>query len=138
MRSEASAENVRAGPPARILIVDDHEVSRAAIGALLRTEGFEVTDVGTDQDPVAVAVAFSPAVAVVDVTPERAAGFDIAGKLVALADPPAVVLTSSALRRRFGPRLDGQFFVAKADLCSAALMRELGDGRFRQQAGWPL
>jgi len=30
---------------ARILIVDDHEISRAALRALLRTEGIDVADV---------------------------------------------------------------------------------------------
>jgi len=33
--------------PSRILIVDDHEVSRAALRALLRTEGIDVADMRT-------------------------------------------------------------------------------------------
>src|SRR6266550_1100699 len=39
---------IRAGAnghrPMRVLLVDDHEISRAAISALLRTEGAEVAD----------------------------------------------------------------------------------------------
>jgi len=127
MRPQARGETVRAAPPTRILIVDDHEVSRAALTALLHTEGFEVADVRTDDDPIDLAVAFDPAVALVDVTPERRAGFETASELRALTDPPAVVLTSSAERRRFGSRLEGQLFVAKADLCGAVIIAAILD-----------
>jgi len=115
------AEDVE--PRTRILIVDDHAVSRAALRALLRTEGFDVADVGTQDAPMSAAVTFRPAVAVVDVTPEHAAGFRVAGQLASLPDPPAVVLTSSAGRTRFGSRLDRHLFVAKADLCGDAIMK---------------
>jgi hypothetical protein len=56
-------------------------------------------------------------VAIVDVTPADLTGFVIAARLRALPDGPAVVLTSSADRRRFASRLDSYRFVAKADLC---------------------
>ena len=101
----------------RILLVDDHEISRAAISALLRTEGAEVADIGTGDAALTVAVAFRPAVAIIDVTPADARGFVIADQLRALPDGPAVVLTSSAGRRRFASRLASYRFVAKADLC---------------------
>ena len=104
-------------PPMRVLLVDDHDISRAAVSALLRTQGAEVADLGTGDAALAVAIAFRPAVAVVDVTPADAAGFRIAGLLRALPDGPAVVLTSSADRRRFASRVDHYRFVAKADLC---------------------
>jgi CheY-like chemotaxis protein len=112
---------IRAGAnghrPMRVLLVDDHEISRAAISALLRTEGAEVADIGTGDAALAVALAFRPAVAIVDVTPADVTGFVIAARLRALPDGPAVVLTSSADRRRFASRLDSYRFVAKADLC---------------------
>jgi DNA-binding response OmpR family regulator len=111
-----------AGRRQRILIVDDHEVSRAALGALLRTEGFEVADTRRDGDPVTVAIEFRPAVVVVDVAPGEAAGFDLARRLSALTDPGAVVLTSSAGWREFGSSLAGQLFIAKADLCGSTLL----------------
>lgn len=105
--------------PMRVLLVDDHEISRAAISALLRTEGADVagTGTGTGEAAIAVAIAFRPAVAVVDVTPADATGFRIADQLQALPDGPAVVLTSSADKRRFASQLDSYRFVAKADLC---------------------
>jgi CheY-like chemotaxis protein len=103
--------------PMRVLLVDDHEISRAAISALLRTEGADVAGTGTGKAAIAVAIAFRPAVAVVDVTPADATGFRIADQLQALPDGPAVVLTSSADKRRFASQLDSYRFVAKADLC---------------------
>jgi CheY-like chemotaxis protein len=112
---------VRAGAdsqrPMRVLLVDDHEISRAAISALLRTEGAEVADIGSGDAALAVAIAFRPAVAIIDVTPADARGFVIADRLRALPDGPAVVLTSSAGRNRFASRLARYPFVAKADLC---------------------
>jgi two-component system, NarL family, response regulator DesR len=105
----------------RVLIVDDHEISRAAISALLRTEGVHVADVATGEVAIAVAIAFRPAVAIVDVTPADATGFRIADMLRALPDAPTVVLTSSADKRRFASQLDSYRFVAKADLRVQAL-----------------
>ena len=107
----------RPRPPMRVLLVDDHEISRAVISALLRTEGAEVADIGTGEAAVAVAIAFRPAVAIVDVTPADTSGFVIADRLRALPDGPAVVLTSSAGRCSFTSQLDNYRFVAKADLC---------------------
>ena len=112
---------IRAGAngqrPMRVLLVDDHEISRAAVSALLRTQGAEVADLGTGDAALAVAIAFRPAVAIVDVTPADATGFRIADQLQALPDGPAVVLTSSAGKRRFATQLDSYRFIAKADLC---------------------
>ena len=105
----------------RVLLVDDHEISRAVISALLRTEGAEVADIGTGEAAVAVAIAFRPAVAIVDVTPADTSGFVIADRLRALPDGPAVVLTSSAGRCSFTSQLDNYRFVAKADLCVQAI-----------------
>lgn len=105
--------------PMRVLLVDDHEISRAAISALLRTEGADVagTGTGTGEAAIAVAIAFHPAVAIIDVTPADATGFRIADQLQTLPDGPAVVLTSSVDKRRFASQLDSYRFVAKADLC---------------------
>ena len=65
---------------------------------------------------MAVAIAFRPAVAIVDVTPADTSGFVIADRLRAMPDGPAVVLTSSVDRRRFASQLGNYRFVAKADL----------------------
>ena len=74
--------------PSRILIVDDHEVSRAALRALLRTEGIDVADMRTGGAAVTAAIAFRPDVVVVDVTPADPAGFLIARPLQVLPDGP--------------------------------------------------
>jgi PleD family two-component response regulator len=107
--------------PTRILIVDDHEISRASLRALLRTEGIDVTDVSTGDAAITAAIAVLPDVVIVDVTPADPAGFFIALRLQALPDAPPVVLTSSASRRRFGSQLDRHPFIAKADLCARAI-----------------
>jgi len=107
--------------PTRILIADDHEISRAALRALLRTEGIEVADVGTGDAAITAAITFHPDVVIVDVTPADPVGFLIARRLQALPDAPPVVLTSSASRRRFGSQLDHHLFIPKADLCARAV-----------------
>lgn len=107
--------------PMRVLLIDDHEISRAAVSALLRTEGADVAGTGTDDTAIEVAIGFRPAVAIVDVTPTDATGFRIADLLRALPDGPAVVLTSSVSRHRFASRLDDYRFVAKADLSVQAI-----------------
>src|SRR5215831_11380095 len=119
----------------RILIVDDHEISRAALRALLRTEGIDVADVRTGDAAITAAIAFRPDVAIVDVTPADPAGFRIARRLQALPDAPAVVLTSSHSRRRFGSQLGHYPFVAKADLCARALSGTGGGGMRAQRPG---
>lgn len=127
MRSEsalpAGKEGAGGQPPVRVLIIDDHDVSRAALRALLHTEGFEVADVRTDDDPIAAAAAFRPAYAIVDVAPGHTRGIGIAGQLVALPHPPAVVLTSSSKRYTLGSGVDPHLFVAKADLCGDAIIK---------------
>ena len=104
------------------MIIDDHEISRAACRALLRTEGVDVVaDLATGDQAIAVAAALHPDVAVVDVSPAAGDGLGIARRLRALPDAPAVVLTSSAEPAEFGGRLEGHRFVAKAGLCATAI-----------------
>ena len=104
------------------MIIDDHEISRAACRALLRTEGIDVVaDMAAGDPAIAAAAALRPDVAVVDVSPSADAGFGLARRLRALTDPPAVVLTSSAAPAEFGGRLEGHSFVAKAGLRAAAI-----------------
>ena len=106
----------------RILIVDDHDISRAAFRALLRTEGMHVvSDLGAGDDALAAARGLRPDVAIVDVAPRADAAFGMARKLRALPSAPAVILTSSADRALFGPELNGYPFLAKADIHASAL-----------------
>ena len=106
------------------MIIDRHEISRAAFCALLRSEGADVVaDLGAGHDAVAMARALRPEAVIVDVTPAAGTGFGIARRLRALPAPPIVILTSSTDRTRFGARLDGHEFIAKADIRSAAIAR---------------
>jgi CheY-like chemotaxis protein len=108
----------------RIMIIDDHEISRAAFCALLRSEGVDVVaDLNASRDALAMVRALRPEVIIVDVTPAADTGFAIARRLRALPAPPIVILTSSTDRTRFGDQLDGHVFIAKADICSAAIAR---------------
>jgi DNA-binding NarL/FixJ family response regulator len=124
MRTGASGSKGR-NDALRIIIIDDHEISRAAFCALLRSEGVDVVaDLSAGHDALAMARALHPEVVIVDVTPAAGTGFAIARRLcVLLPAPPIVILTSSTDRTRFGARLDGHVFIAKADICSAAIAR---------------
>ena len=57
----------------------------------------------------------------VDVTPAADTGFSIARKLRALPTPPMVILTSSADRAHFGAKINGYWFIAKADISSTVI-----------------
>ena len=117
MRPEAGKDRC----PRRVLIVDDHEISRAAFSALLRTEGLEVADARAGDEAIAAATTFRPCVVIVDVAPAAPTGFTIARRLQALPGAPAVLLTSSAHPSRFGSMLGRNRFIAKADLCAHAI-----------------
>ena len=109
----------------RIMIIDDHEISRVAFRALLRSEGVDVlADLRAGREALAMAGALRPEVVIVDVTPTAETGFGIAHRLRALLPaPPIVILTSSTDRTQFGAQLDGHLFIAQADICSAAIAR---------------
>jgi DNA-binding NarL/FixJ family response regulator len=108
----------------RIMIVDDHEISRAACRALLHAEGIDVVaDVGASGHVLSTARELRPEVVIVDVTPSADTGLYIARRLRALPDPPAVLITSSSDRSQFGRQLDRFRFVAKADISAAAIAR---------------
>ena len=118
--------------PTRVIIIDDHEISRAAYRALLRAEGID------SQPTSGPAIRRSrqprtlrPDVAIIDVTPAADTGFAVADGLRALPAPPIVILTSSTDRTQFGARLNGQRCIANADICAAAIAR-LARTRCRQ------
>jgi DNA-binding NarL/FixJ family response regulator len=108
--------------PMRIMIVDDHDISRAACRALLRAEGVAVVaDLSASAPAVATASTLRPDVVIVDVTPAVDTGFGIARGLRALSAPPIVILTSSADHAQFHTQLDGYRFLPKADLSATAI-----------------
>jgi CheY-like chemotaxis protein len=105
----------------RVLIVDRHEVSRAAIRALLRTEGLEVVaDVATADEALALADQAKPDIAIVDVDPAAVHTLATAGALTRLA--ARVVLTSSCALQ---PDPTEYTFIPKSEICARLLRQAL-------------
>jgi CheY-like chemotaxis protein len=115
----------------RILIVDHHEVSRAACAALLRTEGLDVVDLPGTRDLAAVTRTWIPDAVLIDVRhPARARAAMLA--LRSWTQAPAIVLTSSTQPAQLHPSLAELPFLAKADICARAILAALalaGDER---------
>lgn len=111
----------------RILIVDEHEVYRAACRALLRTEGMEVADVAPGQAVIGQADSFKPEVVILDAAPPADELQATVRRLQSVPSTPIVVLTSSAGQDRMDPRLGGLRFLAKADICASAIARVIAD-----------
>jgi DNA-binding NarL/FixJ family response regulator len=85
------------------LIIDDHPSCRASARHVLEDAGFVV--IGEEQDGasgLAAATEMRPAVVLLDVQLPDFDGFDVAARLTAQADGPAVVLTSSHDGSEFG------------------------------------
>ena len=110
----------------RVLLVDDHAISRAACRALLRTEGIDVVaDVALDDAAVAAADGLLPNAVIIDVTPADRHSLQLARRLRRLPRAPTVLLTSSADRAMFDSALEAFPFVAKSDLCSEAIFNAI-------------
>jgi DNA-binding NarL/FixJ family response regulator len=110
--------------PLRVLIVDQHEVSRAAIRALLQTEGLAVVaDVSTGEEAFALAERAVPDIAIVDLGPGVRQVLEVARTLAQLPSLSTVVLTSSV---PIDGSLDGFPFVAKPDICARELRTAMG------------
>jgi DNA-binding NarL/FixJ family response regulator len=81
---------------ARVLIVDDHAGFRAHARRLLECEGYRVVGEAPNcASALEAARELEPELVLVDIQLPDATGFALCSRLVALADPPAVVLTSS-------------------------------------------
>jgi CheY-like chemotaxis protein len=116
--------DIELNPPAlRVLIVDRHEVSRAAIRALLRTEGLVVVaDVASAAEGLALADEAKPDIAIVDVDLGSAVALALAsgGALTGLA--ARVVLTASTPLQATP---NGYTFIPKSEICARLLRHEL-------------
>ena len=87
-----------------VLIVDDHAGFRTQARRLLESEGYAVVGEAPDcATALACAREVRPWLALVDVFLPDGNGCELAAKLVALADHPAVVLTSSHDRAELEP-----------------------------------
>lgn len=108
-----------------VLIVDDHAGFRSKARRLLESEGYRVVgEAGDTASAVEAAQALTPEVALVDVYLPDGDGFELASRLSALADPPAIVLTSSHDVAELAPCVADSVargFVAKAELSRAAI-----------------
>jgi len=112
---------------ARILIVDDDQRFRGIARTLLEAEGFD--GVGeADGGKVALAAArdLEPDVVLLDVHLPDIDGFEVAAKLVAEGNHPAVVFTSTRDESDLGPRLyrsGARGFVPKDELSAERIAR---------------
>lgn len=110
---------------ATVLIVDDHPGFRAAARRLLELEGYVV--VGEAEDGMTALDAarkLRPEVVLLDVQLPDIDGFEVAERLSACANAPAVVLTSSRDPSDYGPALTAApacGFVPKAELSGAGI-----------------
>jgi DNA-binding NarL/FixJ family response regulator len=114
---------------ASILIVDDHPGFRAQARRLLESEGYRVVgEAGDCTSAVEAARALVPELALVDVYLPDGYGFELASRLRALMEPPAVLLTSSRDGAELEPRVSecgACGFVPKAELSRDAIERAL-------------
>ena len=108
-----------------VLIVDDHATFRRVARAVLEAEGFVVVGEAADGESALEAVAeLSPTLVLLDVQLPGIDGFEVASRLAAEADPPAVVLVSSRDAAEYGSRVDecgARGFLPKDELSGARL-----------------
>jgi DNA-binding NarL/FixJ family response regulator len=108
-----------------LLIVDDHASFRSIARKVLERHGFEVVGEAGDGEAALAAVALlRPDVVVLDVQMPGIDGFEVAARLAAGDDPPAVVMVSSRDGDEFGnlvAQSGARGFIPKHDLSGPAL-----------------
>jgi DNA-binding NarL/FixJ family response regulator len=113
----------------KLLIVDDHPGFRRFACSFLASEGFEVAGDAADGETALVeAMRTHPDVVLLDVQLPGIDGFEVAERLAAEPDAPAVVLTSSRSAADYGSRLaaaPAKGFIAKQDLSGPAIAAAL-------------
>jgi DNA-binding NarL/FixJ family response regulator len=112
-----------------LLIVDDHAGFRQAVRALLELDGYEVVGEAADAaSGLRECRRLRPEIVLLDVGLPDASGLDLAARLTADPEPPAVVLVSSRDQADFGPLVESsgaRGFISKAGLSGQALERVL-------------
>jgi DNA-binding NarL/FixJ family response regulator len=111
--------------PTSVLIVDDHPSFRASARRVLEDAGYDVVGEAHDGRSALVAAGdLQPEVVLLDVQLPDVDGFEVAMRLVAEDDAPAVILTSSRDRGEFGGMITGsgaRGFLPKGELSGPAL-----------------
>lgn len=114
---------------ASVLIVDDHPGFRAQAGRLLGSEGYRVIgEAGDLRSGLELAQALGPELALVDVYLPGEDGFEVTSRLLALDDPPEVILISShdcAEFERCVSESGARGFISKDELSRAAIEKVL-------------
>jgi DNA-binding NarL/FixJ family response regulator len=107
------------------LIVDDHVRFRATARRWLVSGGFDVVGEAADgEDALEATARLRPDVVLLDVQLPDINGFQLAARLGANGDRPAVILTSSRDAAEFGDlvaRSGARGFIPKAELSGARL-----------------
>jgi DNA-binding NarL/FixJ family response regulator len=118
------------GVATTILIVDDHPSFRETARALLESEGFEVVGEAEDgESAIEAARRLRPALILLDVQLPDIDGFEVAARLTANGDAPAIILTSSRDASEYSGLVEqsgARGFVPKAELSAGALISLLG------------
>jgi DNA-binding NarL/FixJ family response regulator len=112
-----------------VLVVDDHAGFRESARRVLESEGYRVIGEAVDgESALSLVGELHPELVLLDVYLPGIDGFEVAARLAAFDDPPAVVLISSHDRAELEPFVPGsgaQGFVPKDELSRRALERLL-------------
>ena len=113
-----------------VLIVDDHAGFRSWTRSLLETEGFLVVGETADgTSAITAARDLRPDLVLLDVMLPDLSGFEVARRLAALPQPPAVVLVSTREAADFGDVIGHSSaigFISKLDLTGRVLRAVIG------------
>jgi len=107
-----------------ILLVEDNPLNRQLVRDILIYRGHEVMEAATVSEAKLKLEQAKPDLVLLDVQLPDMDGFEVAEQLCKLADPPAVVLTSSRDSADYGSCIQicgAHGFVPKADLSGAAI-----------------
>jgi DNA-binding NarL/FixJ family response regulator len=108
-----------------LLIVDDHSSFRSVARKVLEHHGFHVVGEAADGESALEAVReLRPDAVLLDVQMPGIDGFEVASRLTAAGDAPAIVLVSSRDRADYGEMIEqsgARGFIAKHDLSGPAL-----------------
>lgn len=107
------------------LIVDDHSSFRSVARKVLEHHGFDVVgEAGDGESAIAAVRELRPDVVLLDVQLPDIDGFEVASRLTANGDAPAIVMVSSRDGADFGDlveRSGARGFIPKHDLSGAAV-----------------